>query len=125
MSQTFFNKLDKKHFQKDGFKLKRKSLNTQPQKSLYVFEKYDDIYDFCKTINIKELGSNTLYKLNDEFYLEIEATNLNHILDFAVPVKNSDILMGKINEYGKIIIEDNALQEIGKSFIKKKKVKSN
>ena len=35
--------------------------------------------------------------------------------------KNYDLMMGKINEYGKIVIEDNALQEIGKNFKKKKR----
>ena len=106
---------------KNSFKLKRKSMSTSTKKALYIFESFDDVCDFCKTIDLTTLGRNSLYRIENEFYLELENSNSNHILDFATLAKNYDLMMGKINEYGKIVIEDNALQEIGKNFKKKKR----
>ena len=67
-----------------------------------------------KTIDLNTVGENTLYKLEDELYLEINGSISNHILDFASCAKNYDLCMGKINEYGSVIKARTALQEIGK-----------
>lgn len=111
----------KANLRKKNFKLKRKAINITSPKSLYIFESFDDVCDFCKTIDLSIVGNNTLYRLDDEYYLKIENSNFNHIIDFASLAKNYETTIGKINEYGKVIVEENALQEIGKSFVKKKK----
>ena len=111
----------KANLKKKNFKLKRKAVNINTPKALYSFESFDDICDFCKTIDISKAGKNSLYKLDSDYYLEIENSNFNHIIDFASPAKNYETTIGKINEYGKVIVEENALQEIGKSFVKKRK----
>lgn len=110
----------KANIKKKNIKLKRKNVQFTSQEALYMFDNFDDICDFCKTIDLESLDDNTLYKLEDKYYLEIKNNNLNHILDFATIVKSQDLYIGKINEYGKIIAEKNALQEIGKSLVNKK-----
>ena len=106
---------------KRTYKLKRKNIEITTQKNLYVFNEFDDIVDFCKTLDLSTISENTLYKYNDEYYLEISTKNITHILDFANIVKYSEPYIGKINEYGSVIFEKNALQEIGKYFVKKRK----
>ena len=47
----------------------------------------------------------------------------NNILDYASTVKNTGVFESKLNEYGKIIIEHDALQKLSAYFNKKKNVK--
>lgn len=106
---------------KKTFKLKRKNIKNNPTKALYIFDKFDDLCDFCEVININDVGENSLYKLDNAYYLQLdETTNLANILDFANVAKNMDISIGRINEYGNIVLEKTALQEIRKYFVKRK-----
>lgn len=111
----------KASLKKKSFKLKRKAINLHIPKALYLFDSFDDVCDFCKTIDLSAAGTNTLYRLDSNYYLEISDHNYNHIVDFASMIKNADATIGRINEYGKVIAEGNALQDIGKSFNKKKR----
>ena len=45
----------------------------------------------------------------------------NSILEYANLVKDSSLMLAKINEYGNAIIEENAINEITNYFIGKKK----
>ncbi|MBQ9266752.1 MAG: adaptor protein MecA [Clostridia bacterium] len=117
-SAAFQQLHQKTNLKKKNFKLKRKNVALNIQKALYVFDSFDDVCDFCKTIDLGTLGENTLYKLNDEYYLEMENASFHHILDFASLAKSPDLCKGKINEYGSVIAEKTALQEIGKYFCK-------
>lgn len=106
-----------------SIKLKRKSVDINTPKVLYAFKTFDDICDFCKTIDCSVLTENTLYELNNEFYLETSNMPFKHILDFACIVRYSNTLIGTINEYGTIICANDALQQIGKAVNKKKRTK--
>ena len=57
----------------------------------------------------------------DEYYLDACFLNVTHILDFADVVRLPEILMGKISEYGIVIKEKSALQDIKNSFCKNKR----
>lgn len=105
-----------------NFKLKRKNTAFNAPKVLYVFRTFDDICAFCQTIDCNQLPENTLYELDGEYYLEVADMPFRHILDFANIAPNAEICLGKINEYGSTIISQNALQEIGKHFTKRKRV---
>ena len=102
---------------------KRKNIDIDAQKVLYLFQSFDDVCDFCKTIDIENLFKNTLYELDNEFYLETDSMPFKQILDFASIVKPTDMAIGRLNEYGTIIASDNALQQIGKPLTKKKRIK--
>lgn len=104
-------------------RLKRKNIDIDAQKVLYLFQSFDDVCDFCKTIDIENLFKNTLYELDNEFYLETDSMPFKQILDFASIVKPTDMAIGRLNEYGTIIASDNALQQIGKPLTKKKRIK--
>lgn len=104
-------------------RLKRKSINIEFSKQLYLFQTFDDICAFCKTADVAALGENSLYKFEDEYYLLASDMPFLHILNFATLVKSPELFMGKINEYGSTIIENTALQEIGKHFIKTKHIR--
>ena len=106
-----------------SIRLKRKNIDIEAQKTLYLFQSFDDICDFCKAIDVSKLSKNTLYELNNEYYLETESMPFKQILDFASIIKSTNLAIGKLNEYGTIITSDNALQQISKSFAKKKKRK--
>lgn len=106
-----------------SIKLKRKSVDINTPKVLYTFKTFDDICDFCKTIDCSILAENTLYELNNEFYLETSDMPFKHILDFACIVRYTNTLIGTINEYGTIICATDALQQIGKAVNKKKRAK--
>ncbi len=114
--------LQRNKIKNKSFKLKRKNATLNAPKVLYVFNSFDDICAFCQTIDLKQLPENTLYELNGEYYLEIANMPFHHILDFATIVPSAELYLGKLNEYGTTIVVGNALQEIGKHFIKRKKL---
>ena len=110
---------------KQNFKLKRKSTSLKSENTIYVFESFDDICEFCKICDTTILHDNTLYKMNENYYLKIDFVPYNMILDYANMAKNSTLLEAKLNEYGSVVIENDALQTIAVHFNKKKRRKRN
>ena len=66
-------------------------------------------------------NNNILYSLANKYYLKLFAIPSNNILEYAVICKSPELLEARIMEYGKVIIEKNALQTISKYFCKKNK----
>lgn len=110
-----------KKYTKPNIKLKRKKVPLNVDTSIYIFESFDYICDFCNICDTEILHENTLYSMNDAYYLKIDYIPYNMILDYATIAKNGSLLEAKLNEYGKIVIEKNALQTIALHFNKKKK----
>lgn len=111
----------KSHFKKQNYKLKRKSVNTPLDNSIYKFTSFDDICDFCKNSNIDNFTETSLYALNSEYYLFVSNVPTSNILEYATKEKNTEILVAKLSEYGKKLIEKNALQKISQVFVKSRK----
>lgn len=111
----------KKNLKKGNFKLKRKTTSVQSENSIYLFSSFDDICDFCSYVDCTKLSSNSLYKLNEQYYLKVSNMPYNTILEFAVQVGNPELTFAKIKEYGSVIKEDTALQDISFHFNKKSK----
>lgn len=111
----------KPRLRKQNYKLKRKSVNTPLDNSIYKFTSFDDICDFCKNSNIDDITDTTLYELNSEYYLFVSNVPTSNILEYATRERNTDIFIAKLSEYGKKIIEKDALKIIAKNFIKTKK----
>ena len=59
--------------------------------------------------------------MNDIYYLKVSEMPYTSILEYATIVRASSMFESKINEYGKVVIEQDALQTISKYFNKKKK----
>lgn len=106
---------------KQNFKLKRKSAPLKSEGSIYVFETFDDICAFCNICDTSILHNNTLYSMNEMYYLKIDSVPYNMILDYASIAKTPALLEAKLNEYGKVVINEDALQTIAMHFNKKKK----
>ena len=111
----------KSKVKKQNYKLKRKKQNPSLDNSIYKFNTFDDICDFCKASNIEQFEENSLYKLDSAYYLLVSKIPNSNILEYAERERNIDLLLAKIFEYGNTIIEKNALQEISNNFIKTKK----
>ena len=114
-----------KNTPKQNFKLKRKSAPLKASNTIYVFETFDDICEFCKICDVTILNNNILYKMNENYYLKIDEMPYNMILDYASIAKNPNILEAQLNEYGSIVIEENALETIASHFNKKKRKRRN
>lgn len=111
----------KKQIKKENVKLKRKRMPIVMTDTIYNFSTFDDICNFCKIIDTSKLKGNVLYFMNDTYYLKVSEMPYTSILEYATIVRASSMFESKINEYGKVLIEQDALQTISKYFNKKKK----
>jgi adapter protein MecA 1/2 len=108
-----------------NFRLKRKTAPLKHESTIYIFESFDDICSFCSLCDVTILHSNKLYSMNENYYLKTDYIPYNMILDYATIAKNPNLLEARLNEYGKVVIEENALQTIAMHFGKKKRSKKN
>ena len=113
---TFLNSQSSK---KKNIKLKRKTAPLQNTENIYEFECFDDICEFIKVINISDITNNSLYSMNGKYYLKTSSMSYNNILEYANICASSKMLEAKLNEYGKKLIDNYALQSISKIFYKK------
>lgn len=107
--------------QKKTLKLKRKVAKLEKEKNIYQFKNFDDVCSFANIINSKLINDNILYKMNNNYYLKTYDMPFHNILEYATTSNSPELLEAKLNEYGKILIEKEALQTIQKIFSKKKK----
>lgn len=100
---------------------------------IYSFENLDNFFDFCDflhntNINLKGVyKKDLLYLHNFKYYLVLENVNfysldlkelINILSEFAFKVDNGNIMKLKLNEYGKIVIKNNAIEKGIKYFSK-------
>ena len=109
----------KSKFKKGTFKLKRKTTSVQKENSIYLFSSFDDICEFCNSIDCSKIQDNSLYKLNEEYYLKVSHMPYTSILEFATWISNPELMYARIQEYGNVIVENTALQDISIHFTKK------
>ena len=95
------------------------------KKYIYCFETFDSVCAAAGELNNRYCGVSVLYKLDDKFYMYLipaepislcEAENV--LSEFAVKQTNGQYMHGRLNEYGKIMIEKNAIEVISKYFCK-------
>lgn len=125
-------------FKKSSLHIKRKSPKLTGSKILYSFDSFDSFCDFCNFLEkssyknqILELGAaSSLYEYNSCYYLIFSDINPNaEILKFIYPtitefahyVDNSELFERKVLEYGKPVINENAILESIKYFSRKKR----
>lgn len=114
----------KAKFKKGNFKLKRKVTSIQQENSIYIFSSFEDICEFCNAVDCSKIGTNSLYKLNDQYYLKVSTMPFTSILEFASLDNSPELTFARIQEYGSIISDEEALQKISLHFTKKKKTKN-
>ena len=59
--------------------------------------------------------------MHKRYYLKTYDMPFRNILEYATTSSAPELLEAKLNEYGKVLIEKNALQTMQKIFSKKKK----
>ncbi len=106
--------------------IKRKTIHSTNYDTIYCFSTFDDFTQFCKRLNrLPEKYINTLYILEDKYYINFANLNENEklskkvssiICDYTESAYNSNVFKNKLNEYGQIIVKDNAIQTISKYF---------
>ena len=114
----------------------RPKLIAKPRKiiySVYKFTDFDDFINFCafmkssnKKINIKKISNECLlFKYSNKYYLTLKNINETYskiglfytgITEFSKFCFNSDSLFPVLNEYGTLLMQNNALANTIKSF---------
>lgn len=108
-------------------KLIEKKQEPEPEQTSFVFKfnNFDDFISLCSflnnisDLNLRNFSENfSLISYNNKYYLYDKNTeNYSVLLDymeevfseFGIKVPNSSYISGLLNEYGKIIFEDNAI----------------
>lgn len=98
-------------------KLKRKNIPVTKRENIYQFTTFDDLCEFVSTLNLRGVKENSLYSMNNAYYLKCSLSN-NSIVEYASIASNPSLLEAKLNEYGKLIIGKRALQTVKKYFVK-------
>lgn len=111
-SNTPNNTSKRVKLQKKSFELKRKDIPMNLNDSLFRFDSFDALLNFCKIADSDGYGKTSLYMLDKSFYLYITKYSGNSILEFANIESNKDSVLAQISEYGKVIYSNKAIQTI-------------
>lgn len=101
---------------KETIKLKRKKLPSFLKDGIYQFDTFDDICNFCKVIDTREITGSTLYRMKNVYYLKADIMPATSILEYANIMKYPALMEAKLKEHGQVIIEEKAIQTIKKYF---------
>lgn len=104
-----------------NIKLKRKIKPFNTVSNIFEFDSFEDICEFVKTIDTALIKGNSLFSMNGKYYLKTDSMPFHNIIEYANICPSANILEAKLNEYGKTIIFENALQTVHQYFNKKRK----
>lgn len=117
------------------FRVRRKSASPKFEQAIYKFDTFDDYYHFIQYLSQNGLSKVhniakeiVVYLYQNEYYLIFHGINLDDknllkfyssITEFGTYINRSDLLISKMEEYGSIVIKNNALKTSLKHFNKK------
>ena len=115
-------------------KAKRKNLNPSSKTAIYDFNSFEEFCSFCTYTHNSKLGTLrkfakyiSLYEYNSKYFLIFSEIDKNYIYsnlfytsisEFARFTSSSETFASKIQEYGKSIFKNNAIQNGMKYFSK-------
>ena len=102
-----------------NIKLKRKAIPLEINKNIFEFTSFDDVCDFSKTIDTAVIENDVLYSMQNKYYLKVCHMPYSNILEYASICNDYDLYDARLNEYGNVIIKNDALKTINKFFNKK------
>ncbi len=101
------------------------SSDGRQRKYIFRFESFDAVCSGAGQLEKGYFGISTLYKYDGYFYLylipddPISLCEADTVLsEFAVKQKNGQYFHGRLNEYGKVMIENNAVEVLSEYFCK-------
>jgi len=106
-------------------KPKKRTKKVYATQAAYVFDSLEDIFCMSRRLSGKFSGDNSLYKLQDKFYLimtfsSTANTNIKFfetvLSEYGTKVGSICFIEGYLNEYGEKMIEGNAIQTLCKYF---------
>jgi len=113
-------KLSKPRIKKDG-KNKKQKYGISP--IIFEFKTFNDVIEGCKNIENRFIGSSSLYKKDDKFFLVLDVENeylagdLKVVLtEFARKVDNSFVKEGELFEHAEILIKESAVENFNSYF---------
>ncbi len=116
---------------KKRVQVKRKEPQFKNEVFIYKFNTFDDFCEFSNYLKLeapailKKLKKSKLYTYNSNYYFVLKNLNLNihelkilhfMLLEFSEYIHKSTIYENKLNEYGKILIAQNAVNLANKYF---------
>lgn len=112
--------------------IKRKTANLTKNDYIYCFSSFEDFYNFCNIFSKEPLMNKqcfcencSLYLYKQEYYLILSNMNFsldftkkffNNIVEYASLVHDTKLFKGKLQEYGEMIISENAINICLKYF---------
>lgn len=88
---------------------------------LFLFERFDILIRFAKTLQLKQLGNNSLYKFEEGYFLMLDLTDMEEEdvkrLSSIADEYTTDIFAGAekrafIWEHGKAILKERAIEQL-------------
>ncbi|EST11703.1 genetic competence negative regulator [Sporolactobacillus laevolacticus] len=97
----------------------------ESQDVLYQFEQFDDVIALSKTLHDLNIKTGSLFLYENKYYIHFDENHLSDELDLETLVavlaefgNTSTITIYRLEEYGKLLMKDNAISEIYRYFIK-------
>ena len=106
---------------KENIKLKRKKIPSYLKDGIYKFDSFEDICNFCKSVDARAIVDSVLYKMNETYYLKSAIMPATSILEYATIVKYPELVEARIKEHGEVVISEKAVETINMYFNKKRK----
>lgn len=124
MDFEYLHKLLKSSLGKNGSNFKKRARRfVIPSRIIYSFKSLEDTFDLAKALDAKFTGESCLYKLENTFYLILKSLKpFNYsrvellLSEYGNKIKNSSFFEGYLNEYGNLMIKENALQVLRDYF---------
>ncbi|HHV60581.1 MAG TPA: adaptor protein MecA [Clostridiaceae bacterium] len=110
---------------KKNVRIKRKRPDSKVYTAvlLYSFKSFDDMCSLCRVIPKDRLGSSSVYKYRDTYYLMITLKGFSSgcdlelmLSEYGNRILNINFYEGFLNEHGTVIIPDNAVEIINSYF---------
>lgn len=104
--------------------LKRsKESNIQGKKYIYKFTSFENVCEAAEVVCDVFNGLSTLYKCDEKFYIYVVLEETENSLEietllseYGTMVRDSQYVHGRLNEYGEIMIKDNAINVLEEYF---------
>lgn len=112
-------KFIKNRYKKKDLSVKKKSSSLCSALLIYSVDNFDDLCKLCATINPIFSGRSKIYSLDGTYFLVLASCEGNVknqkqfesiLSEYGDKMPNVDFLEGYLNEYGKLIISENAVE---------------